>query len=93
MPRAHASVSGLRTDNGENWETRTNASFEKHDDAMHMMTWQYATRKQKTRQQQQITGRHLAQQSRGVTTLHHYERISSRDLGWHRREKEEEDKR
>ena len=22
----------------------------------------------------------------GVTTLHHYERISSRDLGWHRRE-------
>ena len=23
---------------------------------------------------------------RGVTTLHHYERISSRDLGWHRRE-------
>ena len=23
---------------------------------------------------------------RGVTTLHHYKRISSRDLGWHRRE-------
>ena len=39
-----------------------------------------------TRQQHRITGRHLAQQSRGVTTLHHYERISSRDLEWHRRD-------
>ena len=39
-----------------------------------------------TRQQQQNTGRHLAQRSRGVTTLHHYERISSRDLEWHERE-------
>ena len=39
-----------------------------------------------TRQPQRKTGRHLAQRSRGVTTLHHYERISSRDLGWHRRE-------
>ena len=39
-----------------------------------------------TRQQQRITGRHLAHRSRGVTTLHHYERISSRDLEWHRRE-------
>ena len=28
MPRARASLSGLRTDNGKNWETRTNASFE-----------------------------------------------------------------
>ena len=39
-----------------------------------------------TRQQQRITGRHLAHRSRGVTTLHHYERISSRDLDWHQRE-------
>ena len=39
-----------------------------------------------TRQQQRITGGHLAQWSQGVTTLHHYERISSRDLEWHRRE-------
>ena len=39
-----------------------------------------------TRQQQRITARHLAHRSRGVTTLHHYERISSRDLEWHRRE-------
>ena len=30
---------------------------------------------------------------RGVTTLHHYKMISSRDLGWHRRETEEEEKR
>ena len=30
--------------------TRTDASFEKHDDAMQMMTWQDATRKQMTRQ-------------------------------------------
>ena len=35
--------------------------------AMQMMTWTYATRKQMTRQQQRITGRHLAHRSRGVT--------------------------
>ena len=58
----------------------------KHDDAMHMMTWQNGTHKQMTGQQQRITGRHLAQRSRGVATLHHYKRISSRDLGWHRGE-------
>ena len=33
-------------------------------------------------------GRHLKLRSWGVTTLHHYERISSRDLEWHRRENE-----
>ena len=33
----------------------------------------------------------LKRWSRGVTTLHHYKRISSRDLGWHRRETEEEE--
>ena len=53
---------------------------------MRMMTWQDATRKRKTRQQRRITGRHLAQRSLGVTTLHHYKRISSQDLEWHRRE-------
>ena len=37
-------------------------------------------------------GRHLKRRSWGVTTLHHYKRISSRDLGWHQREKEEEEK-
>ena len=58
-------------------------------------TWwhdmQCMTHKKMTRQQQRITGRHLAHRSRGATTLHHYERISSRDLECHRREKEEED--
>ena len=39
-----------------------------------------------TTPQQRITGRHLAHRSRGATTLHHYERISSRDLEWHRRD-------
>ena len=28
----------------------------------------------------------LEHRSQGITTVHHYERISSRDLGWHRRE-------
>ena len=28
---------------------------------------------------------------RGVTTLHHYKRVSSRDLGWHQRETEGEE--
>ena len=55
-------------------------------DAMHMMTWWNATHKQMTLQRRWITGRHLAQRSRGVTTLHHYKRISSRDLEWHRRD-------
>ena len=31
-------------------------------------------------------GRHLKLRSWGITTLHHYERISSRDLEWHLRE-------
>ena len=39
-----------------------------------------------TWQRQRITGGHLAQWSRGITTLHHYERSSSRDVEWHRRE-------
>ena len=86
MPRARASVSGLRTDNGRKWGKPNGSKFWKHDDAMHMMTWQDATRKQMTRKNHRITGRHLAHRSRGVTTLHHYERISSRDLEWHRRE-------
>ena len=47
--------------------TRTDASFKKHADEMQMMTWQNATCKQMTRQQQQITGGHLAHRSRGVT--------------------------
>ena len=33
-----ASVSVLRTDNERNGEAEKDASFEKHDDAMHMMT-------------------------------------------------------
>ena len=40
-----------------------------------------------------IAGSLLERRSLGVTTLHHYERISSRDLEWHRREMEEEEKR
>ena len=54
------------------------------------MTCQDATRKRMTTQQQRITGGHLAHRSRGVTTLHHYERVSSRDLEWHRRDNERE---
>ena len=38
-------------------------------------------------------GRRLKLRSWGVTTLHHYKRILSRDLGWHQREMEEEEKR
>src|SRR3954470_20304408 len=53
---------------------------------MQTMTWKRATHKHMTWQRRRITGGHLAHQIRGVTTLHHYERISSRDLEWHRRE-------
>ena len=52
--------------NGE-WGKRPDASFERHADEMQMMTWQNATRKQMTTQQQRITARHLAHRSRGVT--------------------------
>ena len=93
MPRARASVVGLRTDNGRNWGNPDGCKFWKHDDAMHMMTWQDAIRNQMTRQQHRITGRHLVQWSRGVTTLHHYERFSSRDVEWHRRGKRKEKRR
>ena len=65
--------------------TRCNA----HDANMNAMHDTQA----KTTQQQRITVRHLAHRSQGVTTLHHYGRISSRDLECHRRETEEEDKR
>ena len=90
MPRARASV--VWTPNGQRREPEDpdGCKFWKHADAMRMMTWQDATRKRMTSQQQWITGRHLAHRSRGVTTLHHYERISSRDLEWHRRENERE---
>ena len=79
MPRARASVVGLKTDNGENWEIgqlRTDASFEKYADEMHMMTWQSATRKGITWQQRRINGRHLAHRSRVVTT--HHKKLASK---------------
>ena len=47
-------------------------------DAWHTSKWQGNN--------SEITGGHLAHRSRGATTLHHYERISSRDLEWHQRE-------
>src|SRR3954466_5341616 len=93
MPRARASVIGLRTDKGENSENPDGCKFRKYDDAMRMMAWQDATRKQMTWQQRRITGGHLTHQIRGVTTLHHYERISSRDLEWHRRGKRKRKRR
>ena len=40
----------------------------------------------KTHAEHEKHGRLLERRSWGVTTLHHYKRISSRDLGWHRRE-------
>ena len=67
MPRARASVVGLRTDNGENSKNPDECKFWKYEDAMQMMTWKNATRKQMTRQQQWITRRHLAQRSQGAT--------------------------
>ena len=86
--RAAGACKGVWTQNGQRKERgdRDRCKFWKHDDAMHMMTWQDATRKRMTWQWQRITGRHLARRSRGATTLHHYERISSRDLELHRRE-------
>ena len=56
------------------------ASFEKHDDAMQMMTWQNATRKQMTWQRRRITGRHLAHRNRGVTVSFSRELFVTRKL-------------
>ena len=74
-------------------------------DAMRWDAWHEQNAKQKTKTQPRRKY-HIASPEkarvgvtnmesciRGVTTLHHYERISSRDLGWHRRETEEEEKR
>ena len=55
-----------------------------------MMTWCNAKIKEQAQKKHMaklgIAGSLLERRSRGVTTLHHYERISSRDLEWHRRE-------
>ena len=45
----------------------------------------------KTHDDNEKHGSRLERRSWGVTTLHHYKRISSRDLGWHRRETEGEE--
>ena len=73
-----------------NWGNPDGCKFWKRDNAMRMMTWQDATHKRMTWQQQRITGKHLAHRSRGVSTRHGYERISSRDLEWQRRENRRE---
>ena len=55
-----------------------------------MMTWCNAKIKEQAQKKHTaklgIAGSLLEHRSRGVTTLHHYKRISSRDLAWHRRE-------
>ena len=56
-----------------------------------MMSWWNATNKNKTHGDNKVAGRLLERRSWGVTTLHHHKRISSRDLGWHRRETEGEE--
>ena len=71
---------GQRGKCSDAWDVHV-CKWNAHDD----MIWN-ATHKQMTWQRRRITGRQRAQRSRGVTTLHHYERISSRDLGWHQRE-------
>ena len=58
------------------------------------MTWCQAKihrESKRNTQRSQKYGSLLKRQSRGVTTLHHYKRISSRDLGLHRRETEKEE--
>ena len=55
------------------------------------MTWCNENKNKKQAQMKHTAkqgnpGRHLKLRSWGVTTLHHYERISSRDLEWHRRD-------
>ena len=64
----------------------------KHADAMRMMRWRMQ-QTNKTHGGNKIHGRRLKRRSRGVTTLHRYKRISSRDLGWHRREKRKRKRR
>ena len=82
---------------GERRQLRTVMSFKNNDDNEcrcnaddAMMN---ATNKTKHTTKLGVVGSLLERRSRGITTLHHYKRISSRDLGWHRREMEEEEKR
>ena len=71
---------------------RADASFKNNDgnDAMRMMLW-WKQQTKITRGNNAKHGKRLERRSRGVTTLHHYKRISSWDLGWHRRKTEEEE--
>ena len=90
----HVGVSNCETDNGENdrmHETNTN------ENVMHMMTWyemhdmNKMQKKDKTQPRREslnlkpkmatVGVTNMASYIRGFTTLHHYERISYRDLG------------
>ena len=57
---------------------------------MRVMRW-WKQQTNKTHGDNEKHGRRLERRSRGVTTLHHYKRISSHDLGWHRRRTEGEE--
>ena len=63
-----------------------------HDDMMQCKRWHdECTNKTNHTTKLGVAGSLLNRRSRGVTTLHHYKRISSRDLGWHRRKTEGEE--
>ena len=70
----------------------THNAHDEHDEMQHDARMN-ATNKTNHTTNLGIAGSLLERRSRGVTTLHHYKRISSRDLGWHRRETKEEEKR
>ena len=86
MPRARACAVGLRTDNDENRQLTTDASFENWrqrrcrcnaDDAHDAMMMRQ--KKIDTRRKRKEKGNLLERRHRAVTTLLHYKRISPRD--------------
>ena len=86
MPRARACVNVLTTNNDENRQLTTNASFENWrqrrcrcnaDDAHDAMMMRQL--KIPTRRKRKEKGKLLERRHRAVTTLLHYKRISPRD--------------
>ena len=70
----------------------THNAHDEHDEMQHDARMN-ATNKTNHTMNLGIAGSLLERWSRGVTTLHHYKRISSRDLEWHRMENGREKER
>ena len=87
-----ASEVGLETVNESKGDTTTMSRYTFYEN-MRMQCDDECNKQNKTHGEHEIYGRRLEHRFWGVTTLHHYERISSRDLEWHQSEKRKRKRR